>query len=118
MSSFIETTLPPGYGIDYVSLSAIHWSSRRDRLHGWWWSTFTVDGEHSSVGYDTKAECYRAAWQHWTATVLRKRDIRWYGETEGLNKTAWFRSERLDVQVCRYFGDHTSSYYQGALEVT
>jgi hypothetical protein len=44
--------------------------------------------------------------------------VRWYGETEGLNKTARFRGERTDVQVCRYFGSHAAPKYQGALEVS
>ena len=99
--SYVETTLPPAYrGEKYGQ--------------GWEWHT---RAEGRAV-FATRAECCRSAWRHWTATVLRGRTVRWYGETEGLNKTAWYRSDRSDVQVIRYFGDHAGLRYQGAMEVT
>ncbi len=58
MSSFIETTLPPGY-----------------RFAGWergewrWQSGDQID----RFGCFARHTCCRRAWRHWTATVLRGR---------------------------------------------
>ena len=67
MSTFIETTLPPGY---------------RGNAHcnGTAWSWYTVDTTIYRYA-DTEAERNRSAWRHWTATVLRGRDVEW-GDNE------------------------------------
>jgi hypothetical protein len=68
MSSFIETTLPPGY-----------------RFAGWergewrWQSGDQID----QFGCFARHTCCRRAWRHWTAAVLRGRRLHWMRTTDG-----------------------------------
>lgn len=58
--SWVETTLPPGYG------PLVHGT-----VVGW------VSGTHSGGFAPSESQRNRAAWRHWTAAVLRGRDVEW-----------------------------------------
>ena len=61
--SFIDTTRPPGYAVAELPYSP-----------GWIWQ----DGPSApGIMYNTEADACRAAWRHWTASVLRGRRIVW-----------------------------------------
>jgi hypothetical protein len=73
MSSFIETTLPPGYVMcsGLFAGAAEIWHLYMDM------SEIGLPMRRSSALFRTEAECRRSAWRHWTATVLRGRDVGW-----------------------------------------
>jgi hypothetical protein len=85
MSSFIETTLPPGYVIkSWSGGGAIRWhcAGAISRLH-----------EAADV-----AECRRSAWRHWTATVLRGRTLKWVAFVDGSRGAYTERDPEVYVQ--------------------
>jgi hypothetical protein len=65
--SFIETTLPPGYEVG-PGFDACEWA-------------FVVVGVHPARWHSSREDACRAAWRHWTAAVLRGRDVEW-GDNE------------------------------------
>jgi hypothetical protein len=68
--SFVETTLPPGYAwTDWPEGEHIRWEC--GGVVGQWFAP------------DRTAECYRSAWSHWTATVLRGRRVHWMRTQDG-----------------------------------
>jgi hypothetical protein len=70
MSSFVETTLPPGYAwTNWPEGEHIRWEC--GGVMGHWFAP------------DHTAECCRSAWRHWTATVLRGRTLRWVAFVDG-----------------------------------
>jgi hypothetical protein len=78
--SFIETTLPPGYG-------------GNSRCDGTMWSWYTVNATiYSYVG--TEAERNRSAWRHWTATALRGRNVDW-GDSESEGRWVAYGDDSL-----------------------
>ena len=83
MSSFIETTLPPGY-----------------RFAGWergewrWQSGDQID----RFGCFARHTCCRRAWRHWTAAVLRGRTLKWIAFVDGSRGAYTERDPEVYVQ--------------------
>jgi hypothetical protein len=82
--SFVETTLPPGYAAIETVLAprladiGIPGGMRGKSL----WTWRSVD-RMSFCEFRSISECYRSAWRHWTAAVLRGRDVRWCNVLSG-----------------------------------
>lgn len=69
--SWVETTLPPGYAPRLAPGWTPEWMWRANVGKGW------SSGGVERWGFATESERNRAAWRHWTATVLRGRgDVR------------------------------------------
>jgi hypothetical protein len=68
MTSWVETTIPPGYRV------LQDWDAVEE---SWCWFSYTENRETCKYGFRTRSECCRAAWRHWTASILRDRDVLW-----------------------------------------
>jgi hypothetical protein len=68
MTSWIESTIPPGYRV------IEDWDAVEE---SWAWFSYTENRETCKYGFRTRSECCRAAWRHWTASILRGRDVLW-----------------------------------------
>lgn len=77
IQSWVETTVPPGY--------ALHIPGAAPEAVPWWrygWCVGAIRSEAvewASKPCNTREEACRAAWRHWTATVLRGRTVEWCG---------------------------------------
>jgi hypothetical protein len=78
MSSFIETTLPPGYAIFTHAMS-----DYGEECDPYVTCTFGVECYWYRVFDEICPEMYRAAWRHWTATVLRGHRLHWMRTEDG-----------------------------------
>lgn len=67
-AAFVELSLPPGY--DYLADPLVTGTCH--------WVTYREKGPLCKNRFDA----YRSAWRHWTAKVLRGRNVRWYFEDD------------------------------------
>jgi hypothetical protein len=84
--SWVETTLPPGYRVG-PGYSGREWA-------------FNVFGSHLSQWYASREDACRAAWQHWTASILRGRDVLWRVTPEVLEASITTGDHYVFIDLC------------------
>lgn len=62
--SFVETKMPPGYVLEYMGHEFFGWRSATANSQIW----------------ESSANTRRSAWRHWTKSILRGHNIRWYSK--------------------------------------